>query len=175
MISYELKRSRRARCMRLAVGPGGVITVTAPYLSSAYTVERFMQKHAEWIDRAVRRMRKVKKLPVSGMRAYKEHKEAARKLVHERIAHWNAQYQHTVGRIAIRDTKTLWGSCSRKGNLNFSYKLFFLPQELVDYVVVHELCHLKEHNHSPAFWRLVAQTIPDYARRRQELKTYILR
>lgn len=173
MQQYELKHSKRARYMRLAVWPGGAVVVTVPHGSSTYIVERFMRDHADWIDRSVRRMRHVKALP-RGTRTYKTHKEATRALVHERIARWNAHYGFSFERVAIKDTKTLWGSCSRRGNLNFSYKLLFLPLELVDYVVVHELCHLKERNHAPAFWRLVAQTIPDYAQRRRELRRYLL-
>lgn len=175
MHSYTLKQSRRARYVRLSVRPGGAVVVTVPFGSSSALVQRFIQKHAEWINRSVARMRKIQALPASGVRGYATHKEAARALVHERVAHWNAHYRHAVGRIAIKNTRTLWGSCSRRGNLNFSYKLLFLPTCLVDYVVVHELCHLKEHNHSPAFWRLVAQTTPDHARRRRELRRYLLR
>jgi len=72
--------------------------------------------------------------------------------------------------VKIRDQSSRWGSCSWKGNLNFSYKLVLLPEHLADYVVVHELCHLREMNHSPRFWALVSQTVPDYRAKRRELK-----
>lgn len=65
-------------------------------------------------------------------------------------------------RVTIREQKTRWGSCSRKGNLNFNWKLIRAPQEALDYVVVHELCHLYEFNHSPGFWRMVESVLPDY-------------
>ena len=83
---------------------------------------------------------------------------------------WNAHYGFSFGRVAIRDQRSRWGSCSKKGNLNFNYRLLFLPLPLVDLVIVHELCHLKEFNHSSAFWALVEQTIPDLALRRNALR-----
>lgn len=101
---------------------------------------------------------------------YLKHKESARALVAERILHFNKIYQHSYNKIAIRNQKTRWGSCSNKGNLNFNYKIFFLPPAVRDYVIVHELCHLKEFNHSRNFWDLVSIASPDYATCRIELK-----
>lgn len=102
---------------------------------------------------------------------YLEHKEVARDFVHARIAYWNDFYGFSFNRVAIRNQRTCWGSCSEHGNLNFSYKLLFLPQHLADYVIVHELCHLKELNHSKRFWDLVAYTHPDYKTLRSELQS----
>ncbi|MDE2037916.1 MAG: M48 family metallopeptidase [Patescibacteria group bacterium] len=97
---------------------------------------------------------------------YMANREAARSLVHERIGHFMAHYgpRHGIvpGRVAIRNQRSRWGSCSRKGNLNFNYKILFLPAAARDYVIVHELCHLKEFNHGRRFWDLVAETVPDY-------------
>lgn len=160
--------------MRLAVRPGGEVVLTAPHSFSVATIESFLAKHSQWIEKSVARMRHLKQLP-GGKREYCSHRETARAFVHERLAHWNALYGFKYGRVAIKDTKSLWGSCSRKGNLNFSYKLVFLPSELADYVIVHELCHLKEHNHSVRFWQLVARAQPGYRRLRRELRAYVLR
>lgn len=96
----------------------------------------------------------------------------AKKLVLERLAHFTPQYNVTFARVTIKDMVSRWGSCSRRGNLNFNYRLLFLPPELVDYVVVHEVCHLREMNHSRAFWALVGQTIPDYAARKHALRAH---
>lgn len=96
----------------------------------------------------------------------------AKKLVLERLAHFAPQYKVTFARVTIKDMRSRWGSCSRQGNLNFNYRLLFLPPELVDYVIVHEVCHLREMNHSRAFWRLVAETIPDYAVRKHALRAH---
>ncbi len=101
---------------------------------------------------------------------YLLHKENARKIVHERLVYWNNIYNFKYGKVTIRNQKSRWGSCSKKGNLNFSYKVALLPSHLADYLIVHELCHIGEFNHSTRFWALVGRTIPDYKRLRKELK-----
>ena len=100
---------------------------------------------------------------------YAKHKKYARALVHERLAHYSSYLQVRYKRVAIRNTRSRWGSCSKAGNLNFCYKVVLLPEQLRDYVIVHELCHLKEFNHSQRFWAHVAQIFPDYRARRQAL------
>ena len=107
-------------------------------------------------------------------RSYLKHKETARALAFRRIEHFNNFYGFKVGRISVRNQKTRWGSCSKKGNLNFSYKIALIPARLADYIIVHELCHLKEFNHSKRFWALVAKEIPDYLEIRKQLKKVIL-
>jgi predicted metal-dependent hydrolase len=107
---------------------------------------------------------------VKNRNQYLKYKEQARILVENRISHFSKFYDITINRIAIRNQKTRWGSCSRNGNLNFNYKLVLIPENLADYVIVHELCHLKQFNHSKNFWNLVAETIPDYEERRESLK-----
>ena len=117
--------------------------------------------------RIVRRRRKRRS---SVTKHYTEHKEIARSHILKRLEYWNAVYGFTYNRVSIRNTKTCWGSCTSLKNLNFSYKVFFLPEHLQDYIIVHELCHLSELNHGPRFWELVAQQIPDHAQRRRELR-----
>jgi len=106
--------------------------------------------------------------------AYAKDKEAARSLIKERLAFFNDIYGFTYGRVAIRNQRTIWGSCSGKGNLNFNYRVLFLPPRLADYVIVHELCHLRELNHSPRFWALVSRAVPDYAACRSELRKHLI-
>jgi len=91
-------------------------------------------------------------------------------LVLEKLKNFNEIYKFKYRKISIRNQKTRWGSCSKKGNLNFNYKVVYLPNHLADYLVVHELCHLGEMNHSKRFWALVAKTFPDYRTMRRELK-----
>lgn len=94
----------------------------------------------------------------------------ARELVLARLRDFNQHYQLSWKRVAIRNQRRCWGSCSSLKNLNFSYKILFLPPELADYIIVHELCHLKELNHGPNFWSLVAEQVPDYKARIRTLK-----
>lgn len=101
---------------------------------------------------------------------YLEHKDMARALVHERLGFYNRYYGFAYNRVSIKNQKRCWGSCSSLKNLNFSYKVLFLPPCLRDYIIVHELCHLREMNHGADFWKLVEERIPDYKRRVKELK-----
>lgn len=101
---------------------------------------------------------------------YNKYKEQARALVNERLVHFNQYYNFTYHRVSIRNQKTRWGSCSSKGNLNFSYRILFLEPEAQDYLIIHELCHLKEFNHSQRFWDLVAQQSPHYKKYHLELR-----
>jgi hypothetical protein len=101
---------------------------------------------------------------------YLAHKESARSLVVSKLTYWNKYYGFTFNRVSIKNTRRSWGSCSALKNLNFSYKLLFIPEHLQDYVIVHELCHLQELNHSTRFWILVEKCIPKYKECIAELK-----
>jgi predicted metal-dependent hydrolase len=101
---------------------------------------------------------------------YLNNKERARTLVQERLVHYAERYALTYGRVSIKNMTSRWGSCSGKGNLNFHYKVVELPPDLLDYLVVHELCHRTHMNHGPQFWALVAETIPNYALLRLRLR-----
>lgn len=91
----------------------------------------------------------------------------------EKLNFWSERMGVIYNRVRIKDVKTRWGSCSSKSNLNFSWKLFIIPERLLDYVIVHELAHLKQMNHSKEFWDIVEKYLPDYKIRRAELKRYI--
>ena len=101
---------------------------------------------------------------------YSKNKELAREILTKKVESFNVHYKLSYNKIAIRNQKTRWGSCSSLKNLNFNYRLIYLPGHLIDYIVVHELCHLKEMNHGKNFWLLVGETIPDYKRRIKELR-----
>lgn len=123
------------------------------------------------IKRKVRRTKRYSRVGAQERKiALSQHAETARALVQERLTHYNQFYNFTYGTVRIKSQTTRWGSCSNKGNLNFNYKIVHLPAHLVDYIVVHELCHLGQFNHSHKFWDLVAKTLPDYEKLRNELK-----
>jgi predicted metal-dependent hydrolase len=103
---------------------------------------------------------------------YLANKEAARVLVHQKLLEHNEHYGFKWGRVSIKNMKSRWGSCSSKGNLNFHYRIAMLPEELFDYVIVHELCHLKVFNHSQMFWDLVAEKVPDYFLKKKALQEH---
>lgn len=116
-----------------------------------------------------RRRLKIAK-PQKKNSSYYTHKEEARMLILSQLDFFNQDNMFIFNRVAIRDQKRCWGSCSSKGNLNFSYKLLFLPPCLRDYIIVHELCHLNVLNHSANFWGVVLGQMPDYKRRMLELR-----
>ncbi|MFA6393205.1 MAG: M48 family metallopeptidase [Candidatus Paceibacterota bacterium] len=124
-----------------------------------------------YISRVKRRIKKPKRKNLN----YIKYKKDAATLVKERLEYFNTFYNYKWGRVAIRNQKTRWGSCSKKGNLNFNYKIALITQKQSDYIIVHELCHLKEFNHSGRFWDLVEKTVPDYKEIRNSLRTNGLR
>lgn len=178
---YETRDSARAKRIILTVHPDGSIVVTKPARVSLKVAEAFIRKHQEWIEAVREKFRNhVAKQrpdqitlprPRKNSIAYKEARKAARILVTERLKHFNALYGFTYGTLSIRDQKTRWGSCSANGNLSFNYRIIYLPEALQDYIVVHELCHTKEHNHSEKFWNEVANAFPNHAALKKELRT----
>ncbi len=171
-ILYQVKLSRRARCLRIAVYCDSRVIVTVPFGFNKFKLENFIEQKAEWILKKLDYFRNIKPsaFPKSSKREYKKYKLKAFNLVVKKAEQWNLVYGFNYNKINIKNQKTRWGSCSRKGNLNFNYKIVYLPEELLDYLVVHELCHLKEFNHSKKFWALVAKTIPDYLKLRKSLR-----
>jgi predicted metal-dependent hydrolase len=101
---------------------------------------------------------------------YLKYKEKAREIAEFRCKYFAEIYNLKYNKISIRNQRTRWGSCSRRGNLNFSYKIALLPEELSDYIIVHEVCHLGQFNHSKDFWNLVAKTVPNYIKLKEDLK-----
>jgi len=173
LFDYLLKTRKNSRRLRLAVHRDGSVVVTASKSTKKSRIEAFIAKQIDWITTSIKRFEGMPKpvVPRGNRRDYTKYKEVARELVQRRLEHFNthSSYGFAIGRISIRNQKTRWGSCSKKGNLNFSYRLALLPPELADYIVVHELCHLGEFNHGSNFWSLVGKTIPDYKEIRKRL------
>ncbi len=172
-ISYTLRKYRRSRCIRIIVCSDGRVVVTAPKRLSFEIIERYLLQKAEWILEKLSTMSRKKEHHLLSRRSQKEYlecKEKARKFVEAAIKKYSRIYQVEYKKICIRDQRTRWGSCSQLGNLNFNYKIIFLPEHCAEYIVVHELCHLKEFNHSRRFWDLVARTVPEYREVRREIR-----
>jgi predicted metal-dependent hydrolase len=167
----EIRRSRRARRWTLTVPWGAPAQLIVPQWMATVAVDEVVESHRDWIARE--RARQVPRLNLlAGAVSEQDARHAARELV-TMLAEEEADVLGVAYRqIVIRDQRTRWGSCSPGGTLSFNWRLVLAPLEVLDYVVVHELCHLREPNHSPRFWRLVAGRRPDWRRPRDWLREY---
>ena len=170
---YELIYSSR-RTLAVQITSGGQVKVRAPRRTSRAAVERFLIEKQEWILKyltkaAAQAAPAPPPLPESERRRYVE---TARDIFTRKAAYYASIMRVTYGRISIREQKTRWGSCSSKGNLNFNWRLIFAPEDVLDYIVVHELAHRKEMNHSPAFYAVVASVLPDYKKAQRWLREH---
>jgi predicted metal-dependent hydrolase len=158
----EVRRSRRVRRWTLTVPWGDPPMLTVPQWMADDEIQRVVEGHREWIaaERAKQRPRLgLDPRDVSETDARRAARELVTMLAEEEALELDVAYS----RIEIRDQRTRWGSCSSRGTLSFNWRLALAPFEVLDYVVVHELCHLREANHSQRFWRLVATRRPDWA------------
>lgn len=172
-IIYTIKKNKRTRKIKLAVYCDGSVVITAPYILGQKIIDNFIVSKASWLFSKIN-LFKRKKILKRSRKDYLKNKESARILAESKAAYFSKIYGYRYNRINIKNQKTRWGSCSKKGNLNFNYQVLFLSEKLQNYIIVHELCHLKEFNHSKEFWRLVKIAVPDYIKARRELKRNIL-
>ena len=154
----------------------GTCTVTVPFRVPLFLAERFVQEKRAWIVEKQTEMKKRagERRQFADLRPFREAKSDALRFATQRVAELNTHYGFTYRNVSVRNQKTRWGSCSKRGNLNFNYRILYLPPHLADYLIVHELCHLKEFNHSRKFWQLVEKVFPEYCELRRELKKYSL-
>ena len=171
-IDYTLKVSKRAKRMRLAVYCDGSCVVTIPRALPQTIIEKFLIKKSQWVlDKiAYFKTAKTNTWKIDDKLDFLKYKDQAFTLAEKRVNHFNKIYGYNWNKIAIKNQKTRWGSCSKKGNLNFNYKIALLPPNMADYIIVHELCHLGQFNHSQKFWNLVSRAIPNYLEIRNDLK-----
>lgn len=152
------------------------ITVRAPRSASEKDIEEILKRKEAWISKHIEKIKKTKERfeaePTEKLTREKviALAEEALKVIPARVEYFAKVIGVTYGKITIRNQKTRWGSCSSKGNLNFNCLLMLAPPEVLDYVVVHELCHRKQMNHSKAFWSEVEKVLPDYKEARKWLK-----
>ena len=161
-MEVHVRESRRARQVRAVWRQGAPVELVVPVGTSDRAVDRALRRHAGWIGEQV-----ASELPpVLGLDRVriteKQGRRLARALVHETARREALRIGVAYSRIAIRDTRSRWGSCSSTGTLSFTWRLALAPRDILDYVVVHELCHLRHHDHSPSFWSLLAFVRPSY-------------
>lgn len=174
-MEYELIRSRR-KSISVEIKQDGRIIVRAPLRLPKREIERFLLEKQDWIlshrARILQRNAEQAAHPIPALTdtQLRDLKRRASVVIPERVQYFAPLVGVDYGRITIRSQKTRWGSCSSSGNLNFNCLLLLAPPEVLDYVVVHELCHRKEMNHSPRFWAEVGRVLPDYKKRNKWLK-----
>ncbi|MBQ7379876.1 MAG: M48 family metallopeptidase [Clostridia bacterium] len=168
MIQYTLIRSDR-KTVGMQIKDGQVI-VRAPRRLSKAAIDAFVQEHQEWAEKHLAASKAAQGLPKLTEQELRMLAEKAVQIIPARVAHYAALLGVTYGRITIRAQKTKWGSCSAAGNLNFNCLLLLAPSEVLDSVVVHELCHRKHMNHSKAFYAEITRVMPDYHTRHAWLK-----
>lgn len=174
MITYRVIRSAR-KTLQVEIRPDGEVLVRAPQHLADAEIRRFVESKAGWIAEHTAKVKAraeqaadVERLSMEDIRRLAD--EAA-KDIPERVRRFAPVVGVQYGRITIRNQKSKWGSCSSQGNLNFNCLLMLAPPSVRDYVVVHELCHLIELNHSKRFWTLVAGVLPEYRKEERWLKT----
>ena len=172
-ISYQIIRSSR-KTMSLEIKADGSVVIRAPLRLSETKIQKFVEEKREWILKHLEKIQKrdAQKENVQKLSALeRQHlQNKACVVIPRRVAYYAEKLGVSYGKITLRQQKTRWGSCAANGNLNFNWLLILAPPEVLDYVVVHELCHRREMNHSQAFWKEVEKILPDYRERQKWLK-----
>jgi len=171
MNNVQLIRTKR-KTLAIYIRPDGAVQVRAPLRCSLREIERFMQQKQAWIAEKQQLMQQRQANCVELTPALeKQCRKQAKAMLPGRVAHFAAVMGVRPTAMRITSAQTRWGSCSSRGSVNFSWRLMLCDDDVIDYVVVHELAHLREMNHSPCFWAIVAQVLPDYKRRKEKLRT----
>ena len=169
-MEIKVKYSKR-RTMSLEITRDCTVLVRAPLKTDIKSVEKFVKSHEEWlISHLERRRASISAHPEPTKSELAELKSRARAYIPERVEYFSGITGIIPVRVSINSAKTRFGSCSSKNTLNFSCRLMVYGKEAIDYVVVHELCHIKHHNHSKDFWALVEKYMPDYKERKKLLR-----
>jgi predicted metal-dependent hydrolase len=161
-------RHRRARRYVLHVEGDGGLRVTIPRGGSRHEAEAFAMRHLDWIARQRARLPRGDG-PTHDAAALRAR---ARRELPPRLLALAARYRLTVTRVSIRNQRTRWGSCGRDGHISLNWRLVLMPDDVRDYVLLHELMHLRRMDHSPAYWALVAEVCPGYREARQWLRRH---
>ena len=170
-LKYELRRSKR-KTVSVEISREARIIVRAPLKMPLRYIDAFLQSKSSWITEHLERVKStVAQMPPKlSEQELSELRERAKKEIPARVSLYASLMGVEYGKITVRTQKTRFGSCSSKGNLNINLAVMLMPQDIADYVIVHELAHLKEMNHSQRFWKEVERRIPDYKQKRAFLK-----
>ena len=167
---YELRRSKR-RTLSIEVNREAKLIVRAPLCMPTAQIEAFVSAHAAWIaEKQEKAQAKLARTPELSEDEIAALKAKALTVLTEKAAYYAAKMGVTYTHIGITNAKRRFGSCSAKGSINYAWRLMLYPEETWDYIVVHELCHLKHFDHSRAFWQMVETYLPDYKERAKLLK-----
>ena len=169
-VEIVVTKCRRKSVSMKVTGPNRV-EVRAPYLMPDEEIRRILEAHRAWIGKRLEMARQAAQRPPRTQAELRELAEAFKRWLPPVLEDYCARLGVTPARVTVRHQKTRWGSCSSAGGLNFNCLLALAPENVRRYVVLHEVCHLREMNHSPAFWRLVATQMPEYQEARRWLKT----
>lgn len=169
----EFMQSRRACRCRIKIDKKGKIVVVVPnVMFGRRLAEKFLNENLDWVNKKLAKLHSsVIALPDEA-KDYLNLKKQALSIVCEKLEKFNKTYNFEFNKVLIKRHSSRWGSCSSKKNLNFNYKLVYLEDEIRDYLVVHELCHLKQMNHSKKFWDLVSLALPDYKIIKKKLRRF---
>lgn len=165
-LTYQLIRSER-KTVSLQITQEGELVVRAPKRMAKAEIDRFVESKRGWIEKHLRQT--VPDVPKMSEAEFDTLVRHALEVIPQVVARFAPMVGVTYGRITIRNQRTRWGSCSAQGNLNFNCLLMRAPDDVLEYVVVHELCHRKEMNHSPKFWAEVERVLPNYRESRKWL------
>lgn len=172
-VKYLIRESTRAKRLRVAVYSDGDVIVTKPINTPHAKVNLFLESKKLWIinKQDQKKHPSIKELSEGSYEHFETHKDDARVLVHNKLSSWSKKLNLPYEYFIIKKHKSRWGSCSKNNVLSFNYKLLFLPEDLQDYIVVHELCHTKRKDHSKYFWALVSNSLPDYNKLRIKIRS----
>ena len=172
-VEYKIIRSSR-KTMAIEIKPDGRVYVRIPNRVSDRQARSFVESKADWLKKNLEKIEErreaneaVEKFTETELKIIKK---KAKREIPILVDYYAPLIGVTYNRISIRAQRTLWGSCTADGNLNFNCLLVLLPERVMRYVVVHELCHRKEMNHSKRFWSEVSKILPDYKELRKQLK-----
>ena len=168
-LSYTLIRSSR-KTLSIVIRPTGAVEVRCPQRCSRREIDAFVRSKEAWIRKHLETIAAKPGTPGLSETELRELAERAAAVLPEKVRFFAGMIRVSYGRITIRSQRTRWGSCSAKGNLNFNCLLMLCPEAVQDYVVIHELCHRKEMNHSSEFWAEVEKYCPDYRIYRKWMK-----